>query len=260
MPKFKLKKPPIAERWVLFEFEPHSDKIAWDGKRANGLAESLKDQFPSRNFLWAQEFQVTQAGPGAPIQPLFRNRLEAVRCESECATEIFQIMDDQIAVHQLCKTGQWPGFAKFIDRAIELLDAYSEAFTPIRIKAARLHDLDVIEIPRTANGVVQLDQYFTLMKDLPESPFGFIHGFSSQYLTLAPHDSEPFAVSLQQMPASDSALRFHVDWDKQCAKLDFTSKEALRSGLTQSHDFMLDCFEAAFRPTDCWKLFEPEDE
>lgn len=36
--------------------------------------------------------------------------------------------------------------------------------------------------------------------------------------------------------------------------------DTLRSGLTQSHEFMLECFEAAFKPTDCWKLFEPEDE
>jgi len=259
MRKFKLKKPPIAERWVLFEFDPNSNKTAWEGRQANELAESLKTQFPSRKFVWAQEFQITQAGPGEPIQPLFRNRLEAVRCENESTTEIFQIRDDQITFHQLCKKDRWPGFAKFIDRAIELLGVYTEAFAPIRIKGARLHDLDVIEIPMNT-GPVHLDQYFTLMKDLPETPFGFIHGFSSQYLTLAPHDNEPFVVSLQQMPAADGVLRFHVDRDKQCSKLDASSMETLRSSLTMNHDFMLECFEAAFRQTECWMLFDPEDD
>ena len=62
------------------------------------------------------------------------------------------------------------------------------------------------------------------------------------------------------MPASDGVLRFHVDWDKQCSKLDSSSMEALRTSLTKNHDFMLECFEAAFRQTECWTLFDAEDE
>ena len=54
-------------------------------------------------------------------------------------------------------------------------------FQPAKIIAAVLHEVDIVEIPLTPNGQIQLDEYFSLIKDLPETPFGLIQAFASQY-------------------------------------------------------------------------------
>ncbi|MFO0077702.1 MAG: TIGR04255 family protein [Planctomycetota bacterium] len=259
MGKIKLGKPPIVERWVSFDFEPNPSKTAWDGKLASQLADSLSVEFPGRDHIWEQQFRVTHAGPGSPVQPEFLVRLDCVRCANAMSTELFQIRDDQIAYNRLRGKEDWPGFNEFLDRALYLLTAYRRVFQPSRIIAAVLHEVDIIEIPLTSDGLIQLDEYFSLIKDLPEKPFGLIQAFASQYVTIAPHDREPFTISLQQIPVAPEAkaLQFRVEWDKKCVSLDFSTDESIRSGLNTNHDFMLNCFLEAFSTTKCWELFEP---
>lgn len=259
MGKIKLGKPPIVERWVSFDFEPNASKTAWDGKLANELADSFTSEFPAKDHIWAQQFRVTHAGPGTPVQPEFLIRLDCVRCANSTSTELFQIRDDQIAYNRLRGNEDWPGFNSFLDRALHLLAKYRQTFQPARILAAVLHEVDIVEIPFTPDGQIQLDEFFSLIKDLPEKPFGLIQGFASQYVTIAPHDREPLTISLQQIPAEPEAksLRFQVEWDKKCASLDFSTEESIRSGLNTNHEFMLNCFEQAFLTTKCWDLFEP---
>lgn len=47
-------------------------------------------------------------------------------------------------------------------------------FQPAKIIAAVLHEVDIVEIPLPPDGQIQLDDYFSLIKDLPETPFGLI--------------------------------------------------------------------------------------
>jgi len=259
MGKIKLGKPPIVERWLSFDFEPNPSKTVWDGKLANELADSLSLEFPGREHIWAQQIRVTHAGPGTPVQPEFLVRLDCVRCANASSTELFQIRDDQIAYNRLRGDEEWPGFNPFLDRALHLLTEYRQMFQPAKIIAAVLHEVDIVEIPLTPDGQIQLDEYFSLIKDLPETPFGLIQAFASQYITIAPHDREPLTISLQQIPVEPGAksLQFRVEWDKKCSSLDFSSEESIRSGLNTNHDFMLNCFEHAFSTTKCWDLFEP---
>ncbi len=205
MSQFKLGKPPIVESSIGYDFEPNAEKVSWDGKLANELADSLGGEFPKKEFRYRSEVQIVQGSPGqVPIPTSFEHRLEEVRIQNESATRILQITDDRIFYHQLKDQQSWPGFEPLLERSLDIVDLYMASFRPARIKMAILHDVDIVKIP-LAGKAIELDEYFKLVRELPQEPFGLIQGYATGYVTVSPHDGEPLQISLQLLPTSPDA-------------------------------------------------------
>lgn len=260
LPEFKLNKPPIVESWVSFDFEPKPDKVEWDGKLANELAESLRGRFPKKEYVWQSEIRVVQADKGQlPVPQSLEHRLNIVRMRNEQDTRIFQIADDRIVVNQVKGQDAWPGFEALLNDALELVDRYSAVFQPAGIRLATLHDVDIVEIPAPKGVEVEMDEFLTIVKELPQLPFGLIQGFFSAYVTVSPLDGEPLQISTQLIPSPPDGhvLRLRLDWEKRCGKVDFNTAESIRAGLLDSHRFVVECFRSAFTADKGLKLFDP---
>ena len=261
MSGFRLNKPPIIESRIAFDFEPAPDKREWDGELANDLAESLANRFPKKEFVWQGEFQVVRPAEGQlPVPRSFQHKLVAVRIRNEQDTRVFQISDDRAVVSQLKGDDDWPGFEHLLNDALELVDRYCEVFKPAGTKLATLHDVDLVEIPAAPGAEVKMDEYLTIVNELPQQPFGLIQGYFSAYVTVSPLDDEPLQIVSQLVPAPSDAhmLRIRLDWEKRCAKVDFSSKDTIRTGLLRNHRFVVDCFRSAFTPNGL-ALFEPQE-
>ena len=262
MPKFKLNKPPIIEGWIAFDFKPKPDKVQWDGLLASELADSLKDRFPKKEYVWQGEFQVVRPAEGQlPVPQSFQHKLVTVRIRNEQDTRVIQISDDRIVMHQLKGEDGWPGFASLLDEALELANQYASMFQPAGIRLATLHDVDIVAIPVPDEASVEMDQYFTIVKELPQNPFGLIQGFMNAYVTVSPPDGEPLQIVVQLVPTPPDSrvLRFRLDWEKRCGTIEFSSTDSIRDELLASHEFMVQCFRRAFTPEGL-RLFEPQED
>ncbi len=267
MTELKLGKPPVVESWIAFDFEPSPNKVEWNGELANKLADSLSDRFPQKEDRWRTEFSIEILKAGQqPVSKKTKNIFDSVRIQNEESTRIFQIADDRIVCNQLKADGDWPGFDNLLDESLDLLTQYSQFFCPSGIKCAELHYVDIVEIPPPENDVsaqdevVELDDYFELVRELPQTPFGLIASYKTEYVVICPQDKEPLVISLQTIPPppEKNAIRIRLDWNKKCRKIDFSSHDTIREGLQKNHSFMAECFRASF--TDkALELFEPED-
>lgn len=221
MKQFKLRKPPVVESWIAFDFEPNPNKVEWDGKLASELADSLSDRFPHKEYRWRSEIQIETPQPGQlPVSKVSKHTLDTIHIRNEESTRIFQIADDRIVFNQLKADGDWPGFENLLDESLELLTQYNQFFHPSSIKLAALHYVDIVEISPSQDGLVQLDDYFNLVRELNLSPFGLIASYKTEYMTICPHDNEPLIIALQTISPSQNkkAIRFRLDWNKSVDK------------------------------------------
>ena len=226
---------------------------------AHELAESLSDRYPRKEYVWNSEIRVVQAAKGQlPVPQSFEHKLDRVRIRNEQDTRVVQIADDRIVVSQLKSQEQWPGFETLLNDTLELVDRYSAVFQPAAIRLAILHDVDIVDIPVCAGAEVEMDEYLTIVKELPRQPFGLIQGYFNAYVTKAPLDQKPFQIVAQLIPSppDSQVIRFRLDWEKRCGNVDFSTNASIRTGLQASHCFMVECFRTAFTPK-CLQLFDP---
>ena len=253
----KYGKPPIVEAWLAFDFEPKPDKTAWDMHRAQEFAHLQKDKFPHIEGVFRQEFDVEEPQEGE-LPRIVRQRhiLDVVRMRDEASKRVLQLADDRMAYNVLEAGNDYPGFATLLTESLEYVGKYSDVFQPAGIRQATIHYTDIIAIP-IGGATIQIEDYFSIARDLPEEHFGLTVGFSTVFATRCPLDGETLRISLAMVsPGAQNTLRFRMDWEKNCGKVDFSSEQTIRSGLTESHDFMVNCFENSMTPKTR-NLFEP---
>lgn len=173
------------------------------------------------------------------------------------ATRVLQIADDRLAYNVLEGGPAYPGFDKLLGESLDYLDTYRGFFEPAGIRQATIHYVDIIVIPVATT--IEIDEYFNVVRDLPEDPFGFVAGFTTAVVTKCPLDDEPLQISLAMIPpAEQNTIRFRMEWEKRCGKVDFSGNDTIRDGLSVSHEFMVNCFERSITPKTR-SLFEPQD-
>jgi uncharacterized protein (TIGR04255 family) len=255
VPRFK--KPPIVEAWITFDFDPKPDKVAWDMARAQEFTHQQKEKFPKVEVRIRQEYKIEESKGSLPRVVSQERVPQVIRMRDEESKRVLQIADDRLAYNVLEGGPAYPGFETLLNESLGYLDTYRGFFEPAGIRQATIHYIDIIVIPAPT---IEIDHYFNVARDLPEDPFGLVAGFTTAFVTKCPLDGEPFQISLAMIPpAEPRTIRFRMEWDKRCGKVDFSSKDTIRTGLYESHEFMVDCFERSITPTTR-VLFEPQDQ
>ncbi len=163
---------------------------------------------------------------------------------NEAGTRIRQVGEDRIA-YNLLRTAQedYPGFVQLLDEALGYLHQYREFFQPLALRLATIHYVDVVEIP-LGNKPMILTDYFEFIPDIPEEQFGLTIGYALRFVTKCPLDGAPLSTQLAIVPSPDpKMLRVRLDWEKPCPGLNFEDENELKSGLKQSKQFVVNCFE-----------------
>jgi uncharacterized protein (TIGR04255 family) len=147
--------------------------------------------------------------------------------------------------YNLLRTAQedYPGFGQLLDEALGYLHQYRDFFQPQCIRLATIHYVDVIEIPLGEEPTVLTD-YFDFIPDIPEEQFGLTIGYSLGFVTKCPFDGAPLTTQLAIIPSPDPGmLRVRLDWGKPCPGLNFEDENEMKTGLKQSKQFVVSCFE-----------------
>ncbi len=254
MPRFR--KPPIIEAWLEFEFIANSGKKSWGEAEAQRFHAAVRSDFPNAEYLFQQEFSIESSGNGKPERISSHEPvLERVRMFRTDRTRCVQVGNDKLAFNLLLAGENYPGFHDLVNESLLQVANYRDVYGAGQISMVTLHYVDLIQIPAT-DGIVNLYDYFTIVKDPPEADFGLITGFSNSFVTRCPADDQPLSFSIAMLPNDDEFFRFRMDWHKPCSFVDFSDSGALKSSLSQTSDFMVHCFEKSITPKTR-QLFDP---
>lgn len=242
----KFKNPPIAEAWISFNFEPNEHKRRWDLELVREYVLKYSEEFPKFEVLTEQEIKIVETSPTELPKIVSRQQqIKAARAFTEDRSRVLQVRDDQISFHVLKSDGQYPGYQMVRDGAAQKLAEYLKVFQPIRIKAAALHYVDIIEIPKKPDeSKLDLSDYFLISADVPETPFGLIGDLSARFLIVCPVDNGPLILEIKTLPSENNNFRFRLDWHKISKDIDSLNIEEVLKRLDSSHQYIMDCFLA----------------
>ena len=237
--------PPVVEAWIAFDFEPQTDKTAWDKEQINAFAKAHSDDFKRMDAIIKEEYSLERTSEKE--LPRITNRrhiIDVARMFNDDDTRIRQLGEDRIAYNLLRKAGdKYPGFPVLLNEAIAYLNQYVNFFQPSSVKLATIHYMDIIDIPLTGEPLVLTD-YFEFIPDIPQETFGLTIGYALAFVTKCPFDEAPLQTSLTLVPPPNkSTLRVRLEWNKTCPKVNFQDEEEMKVDLMRSKDFMVKCFE-----------------
>ncbi len=236
--------PPIVEAWIGFDFHPRPNKTDWI-EDARKFREHYREEFPRANFIATQEVIVAEKTDGSmPIVTDRRTTIDLIRMQTKDEKKVLQLGDDRMAFNLLQGGAEYPGFNFLLDETFRHLETYRQIYQPSAIRRAIIHYTDIVTIP-TEGKPIQISDFFSVAKDIPDEPYGNSIYLSSEFVTKAPHDGEIMQLGLELVPTErPDELRFRLDWEKSCEKLDFENEHAFRDGLSANHEFLVDCFLA----------------
>lgn len=258
----KFRKPPVVEVWISVEFDPNPNKRQWDLELVQQFISHYAAEFPKLEALHERELQVQEASPVDLPKVIGQQlRVQSVRLWNDARSRMLQIGDDNLSYHILKAFDDIPGYRKVREAAQPKLEEYARVFQPSQIRNATLHYVDIIEIPRPENDLLELKDYFIPTADLPEEPYGPMTGLTQQFEVQCPVDNGPLFLQLQAMPASpeNNSYRFRMEWHKQSSEVNTLDFAQVWARMDVAHEYMWKCFLAAF-PQRTLDLFEPINE
>ena len=262
----QLKKPPVVETWLSFDFHPN------ESKRGSNLAKSLPTvqeyvrqyatELPKLEAIHEKQIQVQEtSSTDLPKVVGQEVRLQSVRLTNEARSRVLGLGDDQLSYHVLKTEEGYPGYTTVRTEAQKKLADYVRVFQPSGVKNATLHYLDIIDIPCPGGYAINLSDYFLMAIDLPEQPFGLTLSLLSQFQVLCPVDPGPLQFQLHRIPApsEERIVRFRMEWHKLSTDVNTLEFAEIWRRLDVAHRYLTECFQASLTQRTIG-LFDPVEE
>ena len=264
----KLGNPPVVEAWVEFRFAVSEEIPPWD----EALAESFFDRaFEGRyrldGYRAATEFVLESTGgrPSIRDAKLILDRVRATRTDTE--DRYLQLGRGVLICNFIRKQQSWPDFPVLRDEALDACLKYCQFFKPKKLLAVAINYRDVVTIPWSGEGQVDIKDYVTLYPEVPPATFGRVGDFrmSCSLETAANNGLLTLSMRSERQPVragQDSfaiGLRIRMDWNVTSTELESMDTEVIRGWMMEAHKDLLRVFRSAFTETG-WNLFAPEKE
>ncbi len=256
-----LKKPPLAEVWMSFRFEPAADSPPWDRDRYKLFLDSIAETHPNTEEMVRRGVQVTVSRRGGtPKVKELREQVLAVRARTEDSLRTVQLSPDELVANYLRGASEpYPGFAVLLEEAIAHCQRYAECYQPIGVLEAALHYVDLVDIPVSEGSILRSEEYLTLDFRVPEEIFGHFSSFEIMAIVHPGGVAEPVQLVFTSMPAQTGAghRRFRLEWHTPIGNGSRMTELQVLAGLKTAHERLEKCFRHAFTAKG-WALFEPE--
>jgi uncharacterized protein (TIGR04255 family) len=243
-----LKKPPVVEVWIAFDFDPNENKREWDLELVQQYVQRYAADLPKLEAMHEKRVEFRETSP-TELPKVVRHTvaLKQVRISNSAKSRFLQVGDDHIAYHVVKSADGYPGYATVREETAGKLNDYIDLFQPTRIRSTAIHYVDIIDIPRPADGTINVTDYFVGSADLPENPFGPIAAMAIQYLVQCPVDEGPLFLQLQSLsaPSESNVIRFRMDWHKQSVNVNTIDLPQVFARLDVAHEYMRRCFWAS---------------
>ncbi len=244
------KNPPVVEAWIAFDFEPHADKTEWDYLRSRDFLKEHAPDLSKRQIEVQNVVELEKSDTDElPTVKAEHRTVNLIRAFDSEFRRLLQLGNDRMAFNLLEQGSDYPGFGKLLDDAMGFLEKYRTYFSPRGLKSATIHYVDIVAIP-VENLTIDLEDYFRIIRDLPESPFGLVNSFASLFTTICPLDKEPMHIEIQRLPTEvqEHTIQVRLDWEKSCRNLELNDSVQIRAALTDSNAFMVKCFKQSITP------------
>jgi len=252
----RYRRPPIVEAWIGIDFAPKPSKTSWHTDQGRFRTE-VRDEFPLAQFFFSSELQVEESKDGSmPTITNHQKKLDLIRFRTKDGKRVLQLGDDRMAVNTLEGGADYAGFGSLLAETLRHMNTYRRIYEPVSVRKVTTHLTDIIDIPLD-DAPADIEDYFTIARNLPEDPFGMTAGVLIQYQTEAPHDQQPMNVGLARVPSgSPHMFRFRMDWEKSSTIDGEFDETSLETTLITDNDFLVTCFESSLT-TRTLSLFEP---
>lgn len=253
-----LKKPPIVEMWVEFNFDPNP---AIEVESAVSFLQEYAQQYPKWEVSQEDRLEFRHISPKKLPELVGRKiAIKHLRAHDEQGSRWLHVTPRQLVCNFIRLGENYPGFSVVAADAVVKLGRYVELCRPLKLRFAAIHYVDVIDVPVSASGKVHLGEYFALGLNLPSEPFGDQVSYLIQTTVVPPDGSGSLEIQLQldSVVRVREALRFRMDWHKVCQYDAEVDLERISEGLRLAHESVMRCFPAAFTERT-WALFEPTD-
>lgn len=258
----KFNKPPVVEVWISIDFDPNENKRQFDVERVQQYVQQYESELPKLEVIHEETIQVQESSSTDLPQVVHKDvQLKSVRLWDKQRSRMLQIGDDQIAFHLLKTNEETPGYQNVRQWAEPKLADYVKVFQPSQIRHATLHYLDIINIPKLQDGILNLSDYFPFVTEVPDDPFGPTAALTQQFQVMCPVDEGPLFFRLQSLPSSPEmqVFRFRLEWHKLSAEITTLDLAEVWKRMDVAHDYMWKCFTTALSGSTI-QLFDPIDE
>ncbi len=254
---FKLKKPPVIEAWIQASLEP-TPESEWSWEPVANVLQSFGgdlDVFEHMPSFSPEAKKFDKDNRPTEIQIRVEPRFLRVRNKQR--SKVVQIGHNELLVNSVRQDDEhYPGFEALKGSFLESLDRYRERIPVLGVHSIELHYVDLVVIPGLYDEVRELDDIFVGAPRLPEDPFGVTISSSWSNTFVNPTSNVPIQLTIEMLAPDGQDGKFRMDWHCWCPEISGLDAESITSGLSVTHDFLLKCFQAVFKP-DVWKLFDP---
>jgi uncharacterized protein (TIGR04255 family) len=245
--------PPIIEAWIEFRFSYSEEAPYWDETRAEAfISHYFEGKFTVNSYFGRSEIAV-DASQGRPDFSKPKLIFERIRAASAAQDRYVQAGRDTLIYNMVRKQQDWPQYGSLRSEALDAYGKYVEFLRPSSLQAVSLHYRDLVVIPLSQNKKVKLDDYFTILPNVPEDVYGDISGFMialdmpevcKSGLTRLIIQSEPSPPSPNP---SQSGARFRMDWQvNPYNPIQSLDKAIVTKWLDEAHEELFKAFLATF--------------
>ncbi len=243
-----LEKPPVEEVGIDFQFDPSPEKQPWSLEVASPFLEQFEQTLPICDIAQVDEIRIVKrSSKGVPQKLSGRTRLDHVIVHDVDETRFLRLGDDTMGYRIGRCGGKYPGFKILLNEALEKFQEYILHFQPTSTRRAQLRYIDAIDIPRSSDGLMKLEDYFRVGIDMPDTPFGPVGKFAVQCVFPDTQSGDALQLNFynQQTP-DNTTTRFIMEWHSLCENIASLSAEVLISKLDKAHVHMVECFKESF--------------
>ena len=243
-----LDKPPVEEVGIDFQFDPSPEKQPWSLEVASPFLKQFEQTLPKYDIAQVEEILIEKrSSEGVPQKLSGRTRLDHVIAYSVDETRFLRVGDD-IMSYRIGRCGEnYPGFRTLLDEALGMFREYISHFQPTATRRVRLRYVDTIDIPRSSDGLVELDDYFRVGINIPDTPFGPVGKFAVQCVFPDTKSGDALQLNFFNQPTPDNTTtRFIMEWHSLCENITSLSEEVLTNKLEKAHVHMVKCFKESF--------------
>ncbi len=175
---------------------------------------------------------------------------------NEARTRCVQIADEKLVFNVLDGGNNYPGFQSLVNEALNFVELYEQTYDCGAPHSAILHYKDIVRISVPESLTIDLEEYFTIIRDLRLNRLETPGPLQAIFRRFVQTDSLPLTINVSHLPPADGEFRFQLDWEKACKPGDFSDRDLLRRSLSETSEFMVECFEESIT-TKTRELFEP---
>jgi uncharacterized protein (TIGR04255 family) len=240
----EFKNPPVIEAWIEFEINLTDESVLWNEDVAKELINKNFPEFKKIDFFGLAQVTLDPKTRGVSSTGF---SFERVKAFTEAQDRCIQASRNTLVFNHI-KKNIWPTFTERRDQAFGALDKYLAFRHLNKLRTVALHYRDIVQIPKGDNGMIKLEDYFTISPRVPEDRFGALSNFmfmlelpniNKSANTLLAVGSDP------SQKSSDTHYRFIMDWHLT-PRQEITDVANSRKWLNDAHDVNFDAFVSAF--------------